>query len=171
MNKMLPLFSSVFELALFCIFLRNYVAIYHPNLIVTISFECIKIFSFLETQMNQLINQKNKKDTSLSYKFLLFEYLDENGEYQKFEVPTSTWQEGKCLDASFFNLVLKRPVTASYNIRFLDHNVVYQYIHERNVVVLASDTFTIINNLEKEKEEEVKSQTSDDFEEFSRENE
>ena len=53
----MPIFASFFEFCLFLVLLRDYLATYYPNFLVSCSYECIRAFSFLEIQVNKYITR------------------------------------------------------------------------------------------------------------------
>lgn len=187
----MPIFASFFEFCLFLVLLRDYLATYYPNFLVSCSYECIRAFSFLEIQVNKYITRnKIENYTSASnicdFEFLLVEHEQDSGEFIKIDIPKHAYYEGNVLDYNFFNKILGLQVTEKYKLRILDHNVNYLHIDNSHKIILFKDYYLLEssaveedenvqkiqegnnNGNDKEKEcDKKQKEDSDGFEEFT----
>jgi hypothetical protein len=174
------IFASFFEFCLFFVLLREYLATYYPNFLISCSYECLRAFSFFEIQLKKYIalgQQKKeiKPINQCSFEFLLVEHEQENGEFLKIELPKSTFSEGNVLDNNFFNKLIDVNAKDKYKIRILDQNVNYLHINPTHKILLFKDYYLLeVSNDEQNQtreknqtQEENQKEDSDGFEEFT----
>lgn len=177
----MPLFASFFEFCMFLVLLRQYLATYYPEFLISCGYECVRAFSFLEIQVKKYtaLGQQKKEERPIkqcNYEFLLVEYEQESGEFLKIELPKNTFCEGNILDKKFFDTLLGSNTKDKYKIRILDHNVNYLHIDHTHKILLFKDYYLLENNDHEEKKQEEKKdgnikenpkEDSDGFEEFT----
>jgi hypothetical protein len=175
----MPIFASFFEFCLFLVLLREYLATYYPDFLISCSYECIRAFSFVEIQINKCIASNKPQDKTIAsnncdFEFLLVEHEQETGEFVKIELPKNTYCDGNILDKSFFYKLLGLSTTDKYKIRILDHNVNYIHIDHTHKILLYKDYYLLeadddkINKeTQKEIDENKQKEDSDGFEEFT----
>ncbi len=170
----MPIFASFFEFCLFFVLLREYLATYYPNFLVSCSYECIRAFSFLEIQVNKYfgpnkLQKKTPTSNTCDFEFLLVEHEQDNGDFVKIEVPKLAFYEGNVMDNNFFSKLLGLEAKEKYKLRILDHNVNYLHIDNTHKIILFKDYYlleSVVESKEKEEEEKQK-EDSDGFEEFT----
>lgn len=174
----MPIFASFFEFCLFLILLREYLATYYPNFLISCSYECVRAFSFLEIQVNKCIasnklESKTHANNNCDFEFLLVEHEQNSGEFIKVEVPKYAFIEGNVLDNNFFSNLLGLHKKDKYKLRILDHNVNYIHIDNTHKILLFKDYYLLEMDVHEEKQEEEEipkeekpKEDSDGFEEF-----